>query len=142
VVELACPRCLAINQVPRDGLPGDPACAFCAAPLLPGEPVAVTAASFDSFIRHSGLPVLVEFSADDCGPCRMMAPILDAVAAELKTRLRVAWLDAETHPQVPMRHHIRGVPALLLFRDAAEIARHTGAMEAHALKRWLEAQGV
>jgi len=142
VTELACPRCLAVNRVPRDGLLGDPACASCAAPLLPGEPVAVTAASFDSFIRHSGLPVLVEFSADGCGPCRMMAPILDAVAAELKTRVRFARLDAEAHPQVSMRHHIRGVPALLLFRDGAEVARHTGAMEAHALQRWLEAQGV
>ncbi|MCU0811089.1 MAG: thioredoxin family protein, partial [Thiobacillaceae bacterium] len=107
-----------------------------------GEAVALTADSFDRFIQNASLPVLVEFWTDGCGPCEMMAPILDSIPAEMKGRVRFARLDAAAHPQVPMRHHLRGVPSLMLFRDGAEVARTTGAMEAHALRRWLASQGI
>jgi thioredoxin 2 len=141
-MELACPRCLAINRI-ACYMPGDePKCEACGAPLLPGEAVALTADSFDRFIQNASLPVLVEFWTDGCGPCEMMAPILDSIPAEMKGRVRFARLDAAAHPQVPMRHHLRGVPSLMLFRDGAEVARTTGAMEAHALRRWLASQGI
>jgi len=142
MMELGCPRCLAVNPIPGDRLGDDPKCESCGAPLLPAEPVPLTADSFDSFIRHAGLPVLVEFWAEGCGPCEMMLPIFDAVAAEMKGRVRFARLDAAAHPQVPMRHHLRGIPSLILFRDGTEVARTTGAMEAHALRRWLASQGI
>lgn len=141
-MQLACPRCLALNRIADRGPGDEPKCEACGAPLLPAEAVALTADSFDRFIQHAGLPVLVEFWADGCGPCEMMAPIFDAIAAEMKGRVRFARLDAAAHPQVPMRHHLRGVPSLMLFSDGAEIARTTGAMEAHALRSWLASQGI
>ncbi len=138
-MELACPRCLAVNRVPDARLGDGPKCGQCGAPLLPGHPVELTVASFDRFIAKAGLPVLVDFWADWCGPCKMMAPVFQQVAAELATQVRFAKVDTEAHPQVSMRHHIRGIPTLILFRNGAEVARTSGAMDAFALKRWLAA---
>jgi thioredoxin 2 len=86
--------------------------------------------------------VLVDFWADWCGPCKMMAPVFQQVAAEMGTRVRFAKVDTEAHSQVSMRHHIKGIPSLILFRNGTEAARTSGAMDAHALKRWLASQGI
>ncbi|ODV14076.1 MAG: thioredoxin [Thiobacillus sp. SCN 64-317] len=141
-MELACPHCLAINRVPDDRLSNGPKCGQCGTLLLPGKPVDLTADSFDRFIARSGLPVLVDFWAGWCGPCKMMAPVFQQVAAEMATRVRFAKVDTEAHPQVSMRYHIKGIPSLILFRNGAEAARSAGAMDAHALQRWLASQGI
>ena len=141
-MELACPHCLALNRVPDERLADAPKCGQCGALLLPGKPVDLNATSFDRFIARAGLPVLVDFWADWCGPCKMMAPIFQQVAAEMGTRVRFAKVDTEANSQVSMRHHIKGIPSLILFKNGAEAARTSGAMEAHALKRWLASQGI
>ncbi len=141
-MELACPHCLAINRVPDDRLGNDPKCGKCSAPLLPGKPIDLTADNFDRFIARAGLPVLVDFWAEWCGPCKMMGPIFQQVAAEMNSRVRFAKVDTEAHSQVSMRHHIKGIPSLILFKNGTEAARTSGAMEAHALKRWLASQGI
>ncbi|MDP1864383.1 MAG: thioredoxin TrxC [Thiobacillus sp.] len=141
-MELACPHCLAINRVPDDRLGNDPKCGKCSAPLLPGKPIDLTAENFDRFIARAGLPVLVDFWAEWCGPCKMMGPIFQQVAAEMNSRVRFAKVDTESHSQVSMRHHIKGIPSLILFKNGTEAARTSGAMEAHALKRWLASQGI
>ncbi len=138
-MELACPHCLAVNRVPDARLAEGPKCGQCGTPLLPGHPVELTAAGFDRFIAKAGLPVLVDFWADWCGPCKMMAPVFQQVAGELASQVRFAKVDTEAHPQVSMRHHIRGIPTLILFRNGAEVARTSGALDAFALKRWLAA---
>jgi thioredoxin 2 len=138
-MELACPHCLAVNRVPDARLGDGPKCGQCGTPLLPGHPVELTQANFDRFIAKAGLPVLVDFWADWCGPCKMMAPVFHQVAGELATRMRFAKVDTEAHPQVSMRHHIRGIPTLILFRNGAEVARTSGALDAAGLKRWLAA---
>lgn len=141
-MELACPHCLAINRVPDDRLSNGPKCGQCGTLLLPGKPVDLTADSFDRFIARAGLPVLVDFWAGWCGPCKMMAPVFQQMAAEMATRVRFAKVDTEAHPQVSMRYHIKGIPSLILFRNGAEAARSAGAMDAHALQRWLASQGI
>lgn len=141
-MELACPHCLAINRVPDDRLSNGPKCGQCGTFLLPGKPVDLTADSFDRFIARAGLPVLVDFWAGWCGPCKMMAPVFQQMAAEMATRVRFAKVDTEAHPQVSMRYHIKGIPSLILFRNGAEAARSAGAMDAHALQRWLASQGI
>ncbi len=141
-MELACPHCLALNRVPDERLADAPKCGQCGALLLPGKPVDLNASNFDRFIARAGLPVLVDFWADWCGPCKMMGPIFQQVAAEMGTRVRFAKVDTEANSQVSMRHHIKGIPSLILFRNGDEVARTSGAMEAHALKRWLASQGI
>jgi thioredoxin 2 len=141
-MELACPQCPAVNRVPDQRLADNPKCGKCGAPLLPGKPVDLTAANFDPFIQKSGLPVLADFWADWCGPCKMMAPVFQQVAAEMNARVRFVKVDTEAHPQVSMRLHIRGIPTLILFRNGIEAARTSGAMDAIALKHWLASQGV
>lgn len=136
-MELACPQCLAVNRVPDTRVADHPKCGKCAAPLLPGKPADLNAANFDTFIQKSGLPVVVDFWADWCGPCKMMAPVFQQVAAEMNTQLRFAKLETEAHPQVSMRLHIRSIPTLILFKQGIEVARNAGAMDAIALKRWL-----
>ncbi len=138
-MDLACPHCLAVNRVPDARLAEGPKCGQCGTALLPGQPVELTQASFDRFIAKAGLPVLVDFWADWCGPCKMMAPVFQQVAGELATQVRFAKVDTEAHPQVSMRHHIRGIPTLILFRNGTEVARTSGALDAFALKRWLAA---
>jgi thioredoxin len=141
-MELACPNCLAVNRVPDARLPDHPKCGKCATPLLPGKPVDLTSASFDPFVQKSGLPVLVDFWADWCGPCKMMAPVFTQVAAEMATRVRFAKVETEAHPQVSMSRHIKSIPTLILFKNGAEAARSAGAMDAIALRRWLDSNGV
>ncbi len=141
-MELACPHCLAVNRVPDERLGDAPKCGQCSAPLLPGKPVDLSADSFDRFIAKAGLPVLVDFWADWCGPCKMMAPVFQQVAGELASRVRFAKVDTEAWPQVSMRHHIKGIPSLILFRNGSEVARISGAMDARNLKAWLASQGV
>jgi thioredoxin 2 len=141
-MELACPHCLGVNCVPDERLTDAPTCSTCASPLLPGTPVDLTGDSFERFIAKAGLPVLVDFWADWCAPCKVMAPIFQQVAAEMGTRVRFAKVDTEAHPRVSMRHHIKGIPSLILFRNGVESARTSGAMETHALRRWLASQGI
>lgn len=141
-MHLACPRCLAVSEVTADAADRDARCPECGAELLPGVPVALSADNFDAFVRDAGLPLVVDFTAEWCAPCAMMKSVLETLAADLRTGVRFATVDTEAHPRVSMRHHIRGVPTLILFRAGSEVARHAGAMEAHALRRWLAERGI
>jgi thioredoxin 2 len=138
---LACPRCLTANRVPAARLGDDPKCGKCGAPLLDGKPVALDDATFEQFVSRSELPVVVDFWAAWCGPCKMMAPAFEQAAGELKTRVRFAKLDTEKAQGVAARFGIRSIPTMILYRGGREAVRVSGAMDARGIRSWVETQG-
>jgi thioredoxin 2 len=136
-LNIVCPHCGSVVRVPEARVQDNPVCPRCKSAVLPGEPVALDAGSFDTHIGRSSLPVLVDFWAPWCGPCRMMAPVLDRAAEELSTQLRVAKVNTDEQPQLAARYGIRSIPTLILFREGREIARQSGALEGTRLRQWL-----
>ncbi len=133
---IACPHCNARNRVPPARLAEAPACGQCHAPLFVAKPVALDAAGFDAHVARADLPVLVDFWAPWCGPCRMMAPQFEAAAAQLEPQVRLAKVDTEAHPALGGRFGIRSIPSLVLFKQGRELARQAGAMGAADIVRW------
>lgn len=137
-VSLRCAFCLKLNRLDM-GRAGDrPTCGACGRPFLLDRPVKITGDDLDRVVADAGVPVLVDFHADWCGPCKVMAPVLDELAADRIGELLVAKLDTDAHPQVSARFGIRGIPTLILFRDGREAARQTGAVPRAKLDTMLE----
>ena len=138
-MELVCPRCGAVNRVPAERLGDDPKCGKCAASLLPGAPIDLGTGSFDKFIARSELPVVVDFWASWCGPCKMMAPVFAQAAHELNTSFRFAKVETDQEQELAARYGIRSIPTLVVFRAGREVARQPGALDAGRLRAWLAA---
>src|SRR5690606_5304993 len=139
-LQVVCGFCSATNRVPRTRLDEHPSCGRCKRPLFRGEPVELTAAAFEASVRHSDIPLRVDFWAAWCGPCRMMAPVVAQAARRLQPRVRVAKLDTEAAPELAARLAIRSIPTLILFAGGRELARHSGAVDLGTLERWVEAK--
>ena len=133
-VTLPCPSCGRWNRIAAKRITDGPKCGVCAAPLRLDHPVLLTDATFDRVVRETTLPVLVDFYADWCGPCRMMAPAVDELARTSAGHLLVAKLDTDASQRVASRFQIRGIPTVIAFRNGREERRQSGVMPLAALR--------
>ncbi|HSV17785.1 MAG TPA: thioredoxin TrxC [Casimicrobiaceae bacterium] len=138
-MQLVCPHCGARNRVLDERLSDGPACGACHAALAPAEALPIEGARFERYVAGTELPVLVDFWAEWCGPCKMMAPAF-AEAAKARPRVRFVKLDTEQAQDVAARYAIRGIPTLILFAQGREKARVSGAMGTSQILGWLDQQ--
>lgn len=135
---VVCPHCHAANRLPAERLADGGTCGKCKGSLFAGEPLELDQSSFDRHVDRSDLPLVVDFWAPWCGPCRMMAPAFAQAARTLEPRYRLAKVNTEVEQGLAARYGIRSIPTVAVFKGGREIARQAGAMDAATLSRWIQ----
>ena len=133
---IVCPHCDSINRIPADKLSARPKCGRCKQPLFTGQPVALTSTNFHKHVSRSDIPVIVDFWAEWCGPCKMMAPVFTQAAGELEPHIRLAKVNTEQAQDIAAHYNIRSIPTLAVFQNGREITRQAGAMDLRSLLQW------
>lgn len=135
---VACPFCGTLNRVNMERVGDRPKCGNCGKPIWLDRPVPVSDSSFDTVIADTTVPVLVDFYADWCGPCKIMAPLLDDVAHRRAGQILVLKLDTDKNPATGQRFGVRGIPTLIMFRGGKEVSRRVGAVPPAELENFLK----
>lgn len=133
---LVCQACLAVNRIPSVRLTDGPKCGKCQTPIFNAKPIDLTAANYQKHLQRNDVPVLVDFWAPWCGPCKMMGPQFEQAASQLEPQIRLAKVNTEAEQQLGGQLNIRSIPTLIIFKGGKEIARHSGAMGAADIIKW------
>jgi thioredoxin 2 len=134
---LVCAHCGAVNRIPTERLRDRPKCGQCKQALFSGKPVELGTSQFNKFVSRNDVPVVVDFWAQWCGPCKMMAPVFAETASRMEPQVRFAKVDTEREQALAAQFGIRSIPTLAIFSHGREIARQAGAMDARMLENWI-----
>ena len=138
-LHIVCPACNAVNRIPADKLNAAPRCGKCHQALFSGQPLELTATNFQQHINRNDIPLVVDFWAPWCGPCKMMGPAFAQAAAQLEPGVRLAKVNTEAEQNIGAQLGIRSIPTMIVFRNGREVARQAGAMAAPDIIRWVQA---
>ena len=138
IIQVVCPTCLTLNRVPENKLGDAPKCGKCKNALISGQPVLANDQNFSRLFGKNDLPVVVDFWAPWCGPCKGFAPTFSSVASEMASRAIFVKLDTEENPQTAAQFQIRSIPTLMIFHQGKEVARLSGALPKPQFVQWLQ----
>lgn len=137
---VVCPQCQSANRIPTARLGDNPRCGKCKQALFTGRPVVLTDQTFDRHLSRSEVPLVVDFWAPWCGPCKMMAPFFEQAASELEPHVRLVKVNTDENPMLAQRYQINSIPTTAVFKGAREVARQPGAMNLPQLLQWIRSK--
>ncbi len=136
-MQLVCPHCQALNRIPEGKPPAQASCGKCHQPIFSGSPLIANQALFERMLLKNDTPLVVDFWAEWCGPCKMMAPAFEQAASQIEPRARLLKVNTELEQQLSARYQIRSIPTLMVFSSGKETARLSGALDLSSLLSWI-----